>query len=510
MKNYEGGFTNTEQLPCVIHNSSFIILPVGVTLTSMLKADHPFSLVLFGASGHLARIKIFPALYFLALKKRLPAAYDIVGYARTSMTDEAFRAHVASAVKENVLEVNEKVLEDMLGHCHYEAGQYDDTAAFTSLAKKLGTLEGKEKRVRLAYLSIPPSVFGVTLTNICESGIRDEKHAFRCIIEKPVGSDGKSFEELLAKISTCFRPDEVYMLDHYLGKEAVRNTYYLRHANPVIERLLKNTLISHVQITAAESSGLEGRAGYFDASGTLRDMFQSHLLQIAALLTMRLVGDANEIQSARLDAIKKFYLPPAADLSDIVMQAQYNAGDGHVAYRSEEGVSKNSRTSTYAATRIMTRSSRWDGVPLFLRSGKRLKEKETRIAIEFQESSTLVGKGEARNRLDIILQGEAGMKLYLQTKLGGVEPKFRPLTMEDPLVCLGDCLVEHSLLLLEAINGNRQWFLDADEVRCCWRLIDPLQSYLDQPKTPLAFYASGSRGPAEADAFIARFGHAWF
>ena len=149
----------------------------------MLSANHPFSLVLFGASGHLARIKIFPALYFLALKKRLPAAYDIVGYARTPMTDEAFRAHVASAVKENVLEVNEKVLEELLGHCHYQAGQYDDTAAFTSLAKKLSVLEGKEKRVRLAYLSIPPSVFGVTIENICKSGIRDGKHPFHCLIE---------------------------------------------------------------------------------------------------------------------------------------------------------------------------------------------------------------------------------------------------------------------------------------------------------------------------------------
>lgn len=479
----------------------------------MLKADHPFSLVLFGASGHLARIKIFPALYFLALKKRFPAYYSVVGFSRTPMTDGEFRRHVASAVKENVLEVNAKVLDEMLQHFFYCSGQYDSVADFKTLATKLKELEGREKVVRLAYLSIPPSAFGSTLDHLSGGSVYDGKHEFRCIVEKPVGSDGTSFEELNAKLSKYFKPEEVYILDHYLGKEAVRNTYFLRHANPVIERLLKNTLISHVQITASESAGLEGRAGYFDAVGTLRDMFQSHLVHIAALLTMRLVSDIKEIKPARLDAIAKFYLPSAADLSELVIQGQY--GPGKVGsktlkgYREEEDVPKKSRTPTYAAMRLMTRSSRWDGVPIFLRSGKRLKEKETRIAIEFQESPTLVGKGAHRNRLDIILQGEAGMKLYLQTKLGGSDPTFRPLTMEDPLVCMGDCLVEHSLLLLEAVNGNQLWFLDPEEVRSCWRLIDPLQKYLDEPTTPLTIYESGSKGPKEADQFIEKFGYSW-
>jgi glucose-6-phosphate 1-dehydrogenase len=180
------------------------------------------------------------------------------------------------------------------------------------------------------------------------------------------------------------------------------------------------------------------------------------------------------------------------------------------AYKDEEGVVPGSRASTYAAMRLMTRSSRWEGVPIFLRSGKRLKDKETRVSIEFHESPTLIGKGEAKNRLDIILQGEAGMKLYLQTKLGGSEPKFRPLTMEDPLVCMGDCLVEHSLLLLEVINGNQRWFLSPEEVRTCWQLIDPLQAYLDKPTTPLPIYESGSKGPKESEEFIGKFGHAWF
>jgi glucose-6-phosphate 1-dehydrogenase len=483
----------------------------------MLRAEHPFSLILFGASGHLAKIKIFPALYFLALKKRLPKQYSIVGYARTKLSQEQFRADFEQAVVDAVPEVNKKVLSELLEHVHYHAGQYDKAADYKALAATLSRLESGAAHVRLAYFSIPPSVFGAVIDNMCVSGLHkhvDGGSDFRCILEKPVGHDTASFEVLRDKLYSCFDPGEVYILDHYLGKEAVRNVYYLRYANPVIESLLKNTLITSVQITAAESAGLEGRAGYFDAVGTFRDMVQSHLLQIAALLCMRVQGDDAALKAARLDAIQKFYLPPAADLSEVVIQGQYAAGtvNGAVVpgYREEEGVAKGSRTATYAALKLASRSSRWEGVPFFLRSGKRLKAKETRVSIQFQQSIPAAKTGVINNRLDIILQGEAGMKLHLQTKLGGSEPKFRPLLMEDPLVCMGDCMVEHSLLLLEAINGNQQWFLDPAEVHACWNLIDPLQRYLDTPSTPLWEYASGSSGPAEADAFIAKHGYSWF
>jgi len=481
----------------------------------MLKATEPCSLILFGASGHLARIKIFPALYFLVLKKRLPEHFALVGFARTPMTDDAFREHIESAVREFVPEVNEGVLKDFLGLCWYHEGKYDDVNSFVSLGKKLDTLEGERrtKTVRLAYLSIPPTAFETTLHNLCEGNVHEHTFPFRAIIEKPVGSDLASFEKLEKTLLQCFRPEEIYILDHYLGKEAVRNSYYLRHANPVIERLMKNTLISNVQISALETAGLEGRAGYFDAVGTLRDMVQSHLLEIAALLTMRLVSDSSDIKAARLDAIQKFYIPHASDLSSVLVQGQYGAGTiekkSVPAYVSEEGVTKNSRTATFAALRLQTRSSHFDGVPFFLRSGKRLKEKHTRIAIEFHESAPLVGKGEARNCLEIILQGEAGMKFTLMTKLGGSEPKFRPLILEDPLVCVGDCLAEHGLLLLEAINGNQTWFLSPEEVRASWRIIDPLQLYLNDSATPLHSYEAGSVGPQAATDFIVQHGCVW-
>ncbi|MEQ1849619.1 MAG: glucose-6-phosphate dehydrogenase [Candidatus Peribacteraceae bacterium] len=481
----------------------------------MLKASEPCSLILFGASGHLARIKIYPALYVLALKKRLPDHFALIGFARTPMSDQEFRSIIERAIRDDMPEVNDTTLSTFLSHCHYHTGQYDDQQSFVALSKKLDTLEGERrtKTVRLAYLSIPPSAFESTLHNLCAGNVHEQGLPFRAIIEKPVGSDLRSFEALEKTLLRCFRSDEIYILDHYLGKEAVRNAYYLRHANPVIERLMKNTLISNVQITALETAGLEGRAGYFDAVGTLRDMVQSHLLEIAALLTMRLVGDASDIRAARLDAMQKFFLPHSSHLSDIVLQGQYAKGSINgkdvPGYTEEKDVDPASRTATFIAMRLQTRAPHFDGVPFFLRSGKRLKEKRTRIAIEFHDSPPLVGKNEAKNRLEIILQGEAGMKLTLMTKLGGSDPKFRPLILEDPLVCIGDCLAEHGLLLLEAINGNQTWFLSPDEVRASWRLIDPVQAYLDEPATELHQYEAGSAGIAPANAFIEQFGHSW-
>ena len=480
----------------------------------MLSAvDRSFSLILFGASGHLARIKIFPALYFLALKKRLPEQYTIMGYSRTPMTDTAFRAFVADAIREHVLEVNAGVLESLLAHVHYTAGQYDKTEDFEVLNTKLDQLEGGSESVRLAYLSIPPTVFRATVENLCKGGIHRKGKPFRCIMEKPLGHDRATCDEILKTLSSCFTSEETYILDHYLGKEAVRNVYYLRHANPVIERLLSRSMISHVQIVASESAGLEGRAGYFDAVGTLRDMFQSHLLQITALLTMPLVHDGRTLSLMRRAALAELMVPDLP-LSDVIIQGQYDGGlmngTSVPAYRDEDGVSKGSRTCTYAALKIETALEKFHGVPFYLRSGKRMKNKETRISIEFQSSVVMPKDPMNQNRLDIILQGEAGMKFYLQTKLGGSEPKFRPLIMEDPLVCMGDCLVEHSLLLLEAIHGLQDWFLTPEEVERCWDLIDPLQAYLDRPETPLSLYAPGSQGPAEADAFIQRDGHRWF
>jgi glucose-6-phosphate 1-dehydrogenase len=476
-------------------------------------APTPFSLALFGASGHLAKLKIYPALYTLAIKKRFPADFAIVGYARSEMNDDAFRKLVEEAIHAQMPEVNKKTLAEFLKHVHYVQGQYDSTKDFEKLAAKMTELEkGWKETVRLGYLSIPPTVFTSVVENICKGGVHDKAKQFRIIVEKPVGHDAKSFEDVAAELHRCFKDEEIYLLDHYLGKEAVRNVYYLRFANPIIERLLKNSLIHHVEVTASESSGLEGRAGYFDAAGTFRDMFQSHLLMITSLLSMHTKDNDDGIRDARFAALNQLYLPPASDLNDVVLQGQYTAGTARgeavIGYLDEEGVAPKSRANTYAALKLQSRESRWQGVPFFLRSGKRLGKKETRISIQFLEPHA-VGEGSAPNRLDMILQGEAGMRMHLQTKIGGTTPSFRPLVMEDPLVCMGDCLPEHGQLLLEAIHGKPTWFLSFEEVRAAWRLVDPILHHLEKKSTPLYAYSAGSHGPDEADAWIAKDGATW-
>ncbi len=481
--------------------------------TSLLSAPTPFSLVLFGASGHLARLKLYPALYILAQKKRLPAQYAIIGFARSDMDDDSFRTSVEESIRREVPEPNAAALKEFLSHVHYHQGQYDRESDFTSLAAKLTKLEkGWKGQARLAYYSVPPAVFTQISENLCRGGVHCDGIPFRCIVEKPVGSNLKSFGQIKKQLLSCFSDEEVYLLDHYLGKEAVRNVFYLRYANPLLERLFKNTLIHHVEITASEPGGIEGRAGYFEHTGTFRDMFQSHLLMIMTLLTMRLQQEGDSFRESRLSALSQVYLPPATDLDDLVLQGQYAAGSvngKHVAgYREEEGIAKDSRTNTFVAMRLMSRTSRWEGVPFYLRSGKRLTKKETRISVQFQVPHS-VGEGSTPNRLHIILQGEAGMRFELQTKLGGTEPIFRPLVLSDPLVCMGDCLPEHGLLLLEAIHGKKQWFLSFEEVHASWRLFDPVQTHLEKSDTPLHPYPAGSGGPAQMSEWIARDGTSW-
>ncbi len=481
-------------------------------MNANISAGNPFSLVLFGASGHLAQIKLYPALYVLALKNRLPENYAIIGFSRSDLDDASFRKLVEKSIREHMPAVTEDALTEFLRHVYYHQGQYTQPADFQKLTDRLEDIEkGWKDTVRLAYFSIPPSVFPDVSRNLCEGNVHDGKMPFRCIVEKPVGHDLESFESTKKQLLGCFQEKEIYLLDHYLGKEAVRNVYYLRYANPVLERIFKNTLIHHVEITAKESAGLSGRAGYFEAAGTFRDMFQSHLLMMASLLTMRL-GSDSDVSEGRKDALKQFYLPPAKDLDGLVLQAQYTGGKldniSMPGYLEEEGVESGSRTNTYAALKLMTRISRWEGVPFYLRSGKRLERKETRISIVFQEPRS-VGEGASPNRLDIILQGEAGMRMHMQTKMGGTDPAFRPLIMEDPLVCVGDCLPEHSLLILEAIHGKRHWFLTFDEVQLAWRLVDPIQAHLDTSDTPLHTYAAGSNGPEAAEKWIEKDGVEW-
>lgn len=476
-----------------------------------LSATSPFTLVLFGASGNLAKLKLYPALAMLAKHERLPADYAIIGFARTEMDDDSFRALVRMSIDEANMNVDASVIEQFLTHVFYHRGGYDDEASFTSLQERLKKLEkGWKHPVRLAYLSIPPTAYVSVVTLLCSTGIRTG--AFRCIVEKPVGHDLESFEAIRTALTSCFDEKEVFLLDHYLGKESVRTVYYLRHANPVLERLFSNAVMQSVEINASESRGIEGRAGYFEAAGMLRDFVQNHILLMGALLTMDLQETEDGFRESRAAALARFSLPHGQKPADAVLQGQYDGGivngEPVVGYTHEEGVAPDSRTNTFIALTLHSHTPRFEGVPFFIRTGKRLKKRETGISVEFKEA--FQAKGNIPNRLDIILQGEPGMKFHLQTKVGGSEPTFRPLLIEDPLTVTGDVLPDHGLLLLEAMNGKQQWFLSFDEVRSAWKLIDPIQQHLDSPKTPLVRYPAGIALPHEATEWIAKHGAEWY
>jgi len=477
----------------------------------IFSAPHPFTFVLFGASGNLSKLKLYPALFVLSQKKRTPKDYAIIGFARTGMNETEFRGFVTESIRSSIPGATVDELQEFLSHVFYQAGDYGKLEDFQALEARISAMEKTWKDpIRLAYLSIPPTVFVDVLRNVCAANI----HAgtFRCIVEKPVGHDLRSFQQIRDALAECFKEQEVYLLDHYLGKEAVRNVYYLRYANPIMERVLENSLMHHVEITASESLGLEGRAGYFDQTGTLRDYFQNHMLLMAALLTMKLSEADREFGAHRLQALEEFYLPPSKDLDDLIFQGQYGGGmvNGEMvpAYREESGVETTSRTNTFVALKLQSRNEDWEGVPFYLRSGKRMQKRETRISIQFQEVHPM-GQGSFPNRIDIILQGEAGMKVYMQTKLGGTDPAFRPLILSDPLEVKGDVLPEHALLILEALHGKKQWFMTFKEVEAAWRLMDPLQAHLDQTSTPLVPYPAGVPSPREADEWIARHGAQW-
>lgn len=469
------------------------------------KAKSDFSILIFGASGSLAKLKLFPALYELALEKRLPKNVQIVGYARSQMTPEAFKNHFESAVREAVEHVDEAVLKAILKRLLYVQGAYDSPADFEILKTKLKSFEGDSSPIRLAYFSVPPEAFAGIFKCLGKVNFNTKKSALRLVIEKPFGHDLASAQSLKKTLRKNFKEDQIYLLDHYLGKEAVSNLLSLRYANSILSTLLCKDFVSSIQISALEEKGIEGRANYFDQVGVMRDMVQSHLLQVLAYLTMHapLQENTAAIHREKIRLLKSL----KADLSSVV-RGQYKN------YTKEKGVPKHSMTETYAALKLSSTHPLWKGVPIFLRTGKALKKKWTGVVIEFKKRRSQRQHGNwAPNRLVIQLQPFEKIEFHLLTKLGGQTFDFHELTTGRPIYCSGDCLSEHGRLLLDVVEGSQDLFLNFEEIFASWRVIDPLQSVCEINKkehcTP-HLYDAKNLGPKEADEMIKKEGFEWF
>ncbi len=470
-------------------------------------AKHPFTLVIFGASGSLAQLKLFPALYELVKEKRLPKDFQIVGYARTPMSQKEFRAFFENSVRKAEAHVDEKALKELLKHLNYFSGQYDDLEDYTRLKEELLKLEKEKKRVRMAYFSVPPSAFSEILKNLATVNLNTSLSLLRLIVEKPFGYNLASAKNLKKLLDKHFKPEQIFLLDHYLGKEAVSNLLSLRYANSILTTLFNKEYVSHIQITAMEEKDIEGRANYFDQVGILRDMVQSHLLQVLAYLTMcaPLEKTDKAIHHEKARVLKSLQISPS---KESVLRGQYKT------YKQEKGIPKDSQTETYVALKMHLDHPLWEGVPVYIRSGKNLKQKWTGVVLEFKARRAQRDTPNLTpNRIVIQLQPTEKIEFHLLTKLGGKTFQFHELTTGRPIYCSGDCLSEHGRLLLDVIAGKPGLFLNFEEIFAAWRALDPIQESCElkrQKSKDLHLYEKGSLGPKAADKWIQKDGFKWF
>ncbi len=487
----------------------------------------PTVVVIFGASGDLTARKLIPAVYNLACDNLLPADFYLVGYGRTAIPDDEFRKVATDAIKEfSRRELNEEVWGRIAQHTTYVAGGYDDKAAFDKLAQHIDEIEKKLGRElqRLFYISTPPSVFAPILKMLGASGLAsrhaDKPHHSKVIIEKPFGRDLASARALNETIRSVFDEHQVYRIDHYLGKETVQDLLVQRFANSIFEPLWNRNFIDHVQITVAEEVGVGSRGGYYEQSGCLRDMIQNHTMQLVALTAME-PPVSLDAEAMRDEKVKLLRAIQPLDVKRDTARAQYAAGmlGGKAAkgYLEEEGIKSTSATETYAAVRLSINNWRWQGVPFYLRSGKRMARRVSEIAITFKRPpGTLFAEGDkfqlASNTLSFQIQPDEGLSLILNTKIPGLETRTQPVKMSFRYATtFGSNTPEaYERLVLDAMIGDGTLFIRGDEALASWQLYTPvLEAWAAAGRDGMENYAAGSWGPTGADKLLAENGHAW-
>lgn len=483
-------------------------------MTSRVIPVEPFVLVVFGATGDLARRKLIPAMFHRDADGQIPDQAEIIGVSRGQLETADFVAHAKAAIDEYVPEHERPaaVVDRFLKRLHYVAADATGEAGWAALASQLAAFKD---RVIVFYLATGPALF----TPICERlgrfGLAGENA--RVVVEKPVGKDGQSANTVNEAISQVFSEDRVYRIDHYLGKETVQNLMALRFANGLFEPLWNAAHIDHVQITVAESLGVEGRAGYYDTAGALRDMVQNHILQLLCLVAMEppahLAADA--VRDEKLKVLRA--LLPAAEQNWV--RGQYRAGasaSGPVKGYLDELGQPSSQTETFVALKAEIANWRWAGVPFYLRTGKRLAERVSEIVITFRPvPHSVFGAGAGPilpNRLVIRLQPDEGVRLWLMIKdpgPGGMRLRPVPLDMSFASTFNVRNPDAYERLVLDVVRGNQTLFMRRDEVEAAWAWIDPILEAWSQAVEPPKPYTSGTWGPSAAIALIERDGRTW-
>ncbi|MDD5326812.1 MAG: glucose-6-phosphate dehydrogenase [Phycisphaerae bacterium] len=489
----------------------------------------PVAMVVFGASGDLAHRKLIPSIFNLFTQDLLDERFYLLGCGRKKITDEQFRESVKQAIRQSRSGASAKDLDAFAEKLYFASGDYDNAEFYKSIKAGLVELDKKHKvdGCHIFYLAIPPFLYSTIVEHLGRaslscSGQSDSKCRARLVVEKPFGRDLQSAAELNEKISRCFDESQIYRIDHYLGKETVQNILMFRFANIIFEPVWNCEYIDHVQITITESMGIGHRGSYYDQAGVLRDIFQNHMLQMLALVAMEppasFEADCVRDEKVRLLRFIRSFSP--GDLNNSIVRGQYGPGvvDGKhvVGYRSELGVDQNSRTETFVAAKLFIDNRRWQGVPFYLRAGKRLAHKDTEVAITFKKvpHSMFASAGlddMPSNVLVLQIQPEEGISLRFQAKRPGSKICMSTLNMNFNYkdVFLVDMPEAYQRLLLDCMLGDQTLFDRYDSVETAWRLLEPvLQRWQNDESAPYE-YPAGSESTPETDGLIESDGRAW-
>jgi glucose-6-phosphate 1-dehydrogenase len=481
-----------------------------------MNKQNPVTIIIFGATGDLTRRKLIPGLFSLFCRELLPERFAVVGFSRTEWSDDEFREQMLAGMKELApAMLDEAKWPNFAAHLHYLPGNATEAADYQSLEAFLADLEG-ETASRLYYLSTAPRFFEPIVTYLGQANMLTEtaERWRRVVIEKPFGSDLASARALNAIVHAVLKEEQVYRIDHYLAKETVQNLLVFRFANTLFEPIWNRNYIDHVQITVAEGVDVGHRAGYYDRAGVLRDMFQNHLLQLLALVAMEppAAFDADAIRDEKVKLLRAVRPLTGAEAAARTIRAQY---DGYCA---ADGVAADSQTATYAALELYVDNWRWRGVPFYLRSGKALARKVSEIIVQFKEPPHLMFTIPAdqpipANYLALCLQPHEGFHQRIELKEPGPAVKLRSVDMDfhyEDLFQPENVPEAYETLLRNALDGDATLFTRADGIEAAWQVIDSvLAAWQRDDPPPLATYAPGSWGPAEADELMGRNGRHW-
>jgi len=484
-------------------------------------------ITIFGGSGDLASRKLIPALYNLYLDNRLPEKFHILGLGRQKYTDTVYRKKLLEGINEFSRrgKADSKIWQKFSANITYQSADFTKPAFYSTLKKDIEASEKDWAKsiTRIFYLAIPPGIIEMISENLGKAGLAKDVLKSRIVVEKPFGHDLDSATKLNKKLLSIFNECQIYRIDHYLGKETVQNIMAFRFANALFEPLWNRNFIDHIQITVAEKIGVEERGGYYETAGALRDMIQNHLLQLACLIAMEppLSFDADEARNKRVDVLKAIRPITHQQVHDYSVRGQYGPGwtEGKKVngYRSEKGVDPESHTETFAAIKLFIDNWRWQDVPFYLRTGKRMHDTISVITIQFRpvphkafpEGST---ENWQPNKLIMNIQPDMGIRLKFQAKRPGLDMHLVPVDMlfDYSSSYTTGTPEAYETLLLDVMEGDATLFMRADQVEEAWKILMPIiETWSANPSVNFPNYAAGTQGPEEAEALIAKDGKSW-